>query len=647
MSQQYGVLRVVRVRPPANATAQLQDRYPTGWLPEERLVHLLMRRETTVGRALSNDIILMDPTVSREHARLVLDEYGWHVMNLTVHNIVRVNGHPVPSGGSLPMLPQDVLVLGSTMLQLIAPQTSSPILRRNTGDLADEPTQRISQVERGNVPPRQPGSGVSQHGLLQNMPTVERPLTMNGHSTYEAFPPSSEAQRRDAGQGEYPAFNYGQSLPSHELHVASLPIQPEPEFEAQPWNDDEEGNVLGAGVTMQFVLPQRMGPRTRWLIAGVGIAILIVSIIITIVLNSLVGISAFTQNGLSSIVSALTIPLIPALGITLLVNFIDRFEREPWFLRLAAFLWGAVIAIPSASFIEQNIDTLLQNVLGPDASSLMRSAFQGLNAGITEETVKGLGLLLLFLVLRDEFDNVTDGIVYGALIGAGFAMVENFVYFAFNSKQFLLLLIVGRIVLGWLCHSTFTVCFGAALGYIRHTKVRWRQIIVPLLGYLCAVILHSLFDFIDFYASATVLAAPNNASVAFTSLIAIIADYIPPFGAQLSLLYILIKSLAHEAAVIREFLASEVSSSVVKVDEYALLQNSFQRTKKEREVLWQQGYKQWVRVKTLYQTEIGLAFRKWHVSMGDKPKLGYRQPEDAYRKRIKRLRLEIQANTKR
>jgi len=31
------------------------------------------------------------------------------------------------------------------------------------------------------------------------------------------------------------------------------------------------------------------------------------------------------------------------------------------------------------------------------------------------------------------------------------------------------------------------------------------------------------------------------------------------------------------------------------------------------------------------------------VSMGDKPKLGYLQPEDAYRQRVKRLRKEIKA----
>ncbi len=129
--------------------------------------------------------------------------------------------------------------------------------------------------------------------------------------------------------------------------------------------------------------------------------------------------------------------------------------------------------------------------------------------------------------------------------------------------------------------------------------------------------------------------------VARLSLIAVIGDYIPPFIAQLILLYLLIKALAHEAAVIREFLASEVGSGVVQVDEYALLQNSFRRTKVERYVLWKSGFKQWLRVKALYQTEIGLAFRKWHVSMGDKPKLGYLQPEDAYRQRIGRLRQEI------
>ena len=607
MSQNYGVLRVVRVRPPANATADIQERYPSGWLPEEQLVHLLTRQATTIGRALNNDILLMDPTVSREHACLVLNEYGWHVQNLTLNNIVRVNGHPVASGASMAMKSQDVLVLGSTMLQLIAPRHVLPYREES-----EQPTELLAHPKTPL-----PQQGIQPSYRMEQQRVLPPPVKGNGQ--LQQVPYAASPQR--------PV-------------LLSLPVQPEPELVAQPWNDEED-DLLGAGITMQFALPQRMGTRTRWLIAGIGFAILMVSAIITIVLNSVIGLAALTQNGPTSILAALTIPVIPALGINLLVNFIDRFEREPWFLRLAAFLWGAIIAIPPTLFIETNVQTFIQNALGQDSNMILRSALLGLNAGVTEETVKGLGLLLLFFVLRDEFDNVTDGIVYGALIGAGFAMVENFSYFAQNSKDFLPFLIVGRIVLGWLSHSTFTVCFGAALGYVRHTNIRWRHIVVPLLGYLVAVALHSIFDFVDIYANATVIASPNNPTIAHYSLIAVIGDYIPPFIAQIVLLYFLIKALAHEVAVIREFLASEVSNGVVRVDEYALLQNSFERTRQERSVLRRCGIRQWMRVKELYQTEIGLAFRKWHVSMGDKPKLGYRQPEDAYRRRIKRLRYEI------
>ncbi|HEV2579978.1 MAG TPA: PrsW family glutamic-type intramembrane protease [Ktedonobacteraceae bacterium] len=601
MSQNYGVLRVVRVKPArSSAGSPNTQKYSTGWLPEEGLVHVLSRTDTSIGRALNNDIILMDPTVSREHARLALDETGWHIINLTARNVVRVNGRPVPSGGSLPMQPQDVLVLGSTMLQLIAPNL--PAQGQNDAPLAQR-------------------NGVSSD------PISDKPFA-------SAAVPSSPRTGQDQAQG----------IAILGTHAVSIPDQPDAEQEAQAWNEEEEVSVLGAGVTMQFALPQRMGLGTRWLIAGIGIAILAVSAMITIILNSTVGLSALSQNGAASIIAALTIPLIPAVGIGLLVNFMDRYEREPWFLRLSAFLWGALIAIPPALFIEQNIDTFIQNTFDPNnTNDIMRILLQGLNAGVTEETIKGLGLLLLFFILRDEFDNVTDGIVYGALIGAGFAMVENFNYFALNSKNFLVFLIVGRIVLGWLGHSTFIACFGAALGYVRHTKVRWKQIVIPLAGFLIAVGLHSFFDFVDFQASAAIRTSSENPSVVNFALFAIIANYIPPFLAQIGLLYILMRSLAHEAAVIREFLAVEVSTGVVQVREYALLQNSFQRTREERRVLRAYGVKQWLRVKTLYQTEIGLAFRKWHVSMGDKPKLGYLQPEDAYRQRIRRLRQEIRA----
>ena len=623
MKQNYGASRVVRVRPPANATANLQDKYPSGWLPEERLVHLLTRGKTTIGRALDNDIILMDPTVSREHARLVLNASGWHITNLTTHNVVRVNGRSVPSGGTLSMQPQDILILGSTMLQLIAPQPSHPLGAPGLdGDSQDGDSQPDAVTDRLPL-------------LKPVKPTVKQ--------DYSAAKLSDAPTQWKSQKEESPSPAPKESQRADFSKLTPLPIQPEPELVAQTWDYEDEESLLGAGVTLQFALPQRMGVRMRWLIAGIGIAFLAASATITLIINFLIGFSALAQYGAPNLVAAIFIPVVPALGIFLLVNFMDRFEREPWFLRLAAFLWGAVIAIPFALVVERRVDTVLQNLLGPNSSDVLRSAFQGLNAGVTEETIKGLGLLLLFFILRDEFDNVTDGIVYGALIGAGFAMVENFRYFALDFRSFPVFLIVYRIVLGWLGHSTFTVCFGAALGYVRHIRVRSWQIAIPLLGFLCAVGLHSFFDFVDFQASVALNTSHGDSNVTFLSLLALIGDYIPPFLAQVFLLYILIKALAHEAAVIREFLAVEVSNGIVKVDEYALLQNSFQRTKTERRVLREYGFRQWLRVKALYQTEIGLSFRKWHVSMGDKPKLGYLQPEDAYRQRIKRLRHEIAA----
>jgi RsiW-degrading membrane proteinase PrsW (M82 family) len=620
MNQQYGALRVVRVLPSSRTPegATNQGRYPSGWLPEEGLVHVLTRQETTIGRALNNDIILLDLTVSREHARLLLDQRGWRIVNLTEQNVVRVNGRRVPSGGSLPVRPQDMLVIGSTVLQLIAPQNHRELL------LADEKTQPLEELAQNSAPAQaRDSSGKSTLQLAR--------LEDSHASSLLARPPESEQGGDSADADRY-----------------STPLPPLPdESELVRWLEEEPENVLGAGITMQFALPQRMGMRTRWLIAGIGITILVMSAMITIILNSVIGLTALEQNGFSSIMTALTVPLIPALGIFLLVNFMDRFEREPWFLRLAAFLWGAIIAIPPALFIEKQVDAMLNSWLASNANNLLiHSLSQGLNAGITEETIKGLGLILLLIILRDEFDNVTDGIVYGALIGAGFAMVENFGYFALNGNNFLVFLIVGRIVLGWLGHSTFTACFGAALGYIRYTRSRWKQIFIPLLGYLLAVGLHTFFDFVDFQASQMIRTAGADSAAINYALIAIIGNYIPPFLAQMGLLYILIKSLAHEAAVIREFLAIEVSNGIVQVDEYALLQNSFQRTKRERQVLFTQGIRQWMRVKALYQTEIGLAFRKWHVSMGDKPKLGYRQPEDAYRERIRRLHRELEQVSK-
>jgi pSer/pThr/pTyr-binding forkhead associated (FHA) protein len=256
-------------------------KYPTGWLPEEGLVHVLTQRETSVGRALDNDVVLMDPTVSREHARLVLDRDGWHVINLTARNIVRVNGRSVPSGSSLPIRPQDVLILGSTMLQLIAPQ--NPIsTASDERDLLDDITQVLPSQSKSR-----PASNVSSLDRQRHTPSS---LPSPSQPRYPQPPEQSLEPGSSNGNAKaMPGMQNGLAQPAGQF---PLPAQPDPEREAQHWEDDE--SLLGASVTMHFALPQQMGIRTRWLIAGIGVAILVISASITIILNSILGIAALT-----------------------------------------------------------------------------------------------------------------------------------------------------------------------------------------------------------------------------------------------------------------------------------------------------------------------------------------------------------------
>jgi hypothetical protein len=69
---------------------------------------------------------------------------------------------------------------------------------------------------------------------------------------------------------------------------------------------------------------------------------------------------------------------------------------------------------------------IIQKVAGPQFASDWGPALVGPSV---EETLKGLGLVVIFLTARAEFDDVFDGFVYGAVIGLGFAAVEDLHYF--------------------------------------------------------------------------------------------------------------------------------------------------------------------------------------------------------------------------
>src|SRR4051794_18755620 len=112
--------------------------------------------------------------------------------------------------------------------------------------------------------------------------------------------------------------------------------------------------------------------------------------------------------------------LAPALFYLLVLWWLDRYEKEPVSLIVLAFVWGAVPAIILGLIFESVLGIPL-NDSGPIGDLTQGS----LIAPVVEETVKGILVFVLFMAYRQEFDDVLDGIIYGAVVGLGFSVVED------------------------------------------------------------------------------------------------------------------------------------------------------------------------------------------------------------------------------
>jgi RsiW-degrading membrane proteinase PrsW (M82 family) len=110
----------------------------------------------------------------------------------------------------------------------------------------------------------------------------------------------------------------------------------------------------------------------------------------------------------------------------LLVYLLDAYEREPLSLVLGALAWGAVAATSLAGLANHDWGAVVARLGGPDLAAQWTAAF---TAPLVEETLKVVGVVLIYLIARSELNGLLDGFVYGAMVGLGFAVVENVFYF--------------------------------------------------------------------------------------------------------------------------------------------------------------------------------------------------------------------------
>lgn len=191
----------------------------------------------------------------------------------------------------------------------------------------------------------------------------------------------------------------------------------------------------------------------------------------------------------------------------LLVRWCDRFEPEPWWLLFCAFAWGAVFATIGGGVTSGIGEAITANITGVAADSKQMDAFGAVVlAPICEEGFKGIGVALIAGVSAlwlHEVDGALDGVIYGGIVGLGFTLTEDILYVAAQFEKdgiggFAGLLIFRTVLLG-LSHCTFTACTGLGFGIAAESRSWFVKIFAPLAGYVCAMILHSVHNYMPTY----------------------------------------------------------------------------------------------------------------------------------------------------
>lgn len=311
---------------------------------------------------------------------------------------------------------------------------------------------------------------------------------------------------------------------------------------------------------------------------------------------------------------------VPILLYITLVYWVDRYEKEPWWLLTATFFWGAIPSIMVAYLLNTMFSIPVYWLAGDALGETISAAFI---APIVEESIKGLAVLGILVLWRHEIDSPLDGIIYGAMVGLGFALVENIYYFVnvYNEgglEAWGINIFVRSIVFG-LNHALFTSLTGLGIAVARMSTRPLVKIVALVGGWMTAVFLHFL----------------HNLSVSFGNLLCLVALFSDWAGVLLTFL-IIVWAVLQERQWLRHYLAEEVNLGHLTINQYDIVCSGRRRFRQQWRILLSNGPTAYWRVVRTHQNLSELAYKKHHYS---------RFQDQKSQQLIHSLRAKIQASS--
>lgn len=358
----------------------------------------------------------------------------------------------------------------------------------------------------------------------------------------------------------------------------------------------------------------------RWTL---GIGALFIMGMLGLVFLALVGV---LSTGLSGLLVGIVLGTLPVPFYVALALWLDRYEKEPVWMLAGTFFWGATVAV-FFSFIFNTINGMVfGSLFGAGAGQILGGV---VSAPIVEEGSKGLALFILYWWKKDEFDGVVDGVIYAAMVGLGFAMAENFLYygrtFAEGGIEGSIFVFVLRGLISPFAHPLFTSMTGIGLGLARQSNNSFVKFAAPVAGLLAAMMLHALWNF----------------SGVPLGLVGFLGTYLLVMvPALLGVLVMVFLGLRREGLVIRHYLTPELQSGLITRQEYDALGSVGGRIGSSFRALGSGGFERWRAYSRFSETATELAFHRDRVQRGI-TSVDAASRETAYVQSLRELRARV------